>query len=88
MRTLSASRRGGVAHNRARLAGLGEGVSYLICHPAMPGEELSAITDSAHCRAFEKDFYGGPDGCMALEEEGIRTVGMRVLRDWMRSRDS
>ncbi len=75
----------GLEHNRRRLSGLGVGVTYLICHAARDGEELSAITDSAHARDFERSFYGGEAGRRALEEMGIRTVGMRALRDLTRS---
>ena len=74
----------GEAHNARRLAGLGPGVSYLICHPARGGEELSSITPDAHMRDFECDFYGGEAGRRALEREGIHTVGMRALRDLLR----
>ncbi len=75
----------GEIHNQRRLAGLAPGVSYLICHAAKGGEELSAVTpDSAHQRDFERTFYGGDAGRRALEEEGIRTVGMRPIRDLMR----
>jgi predicted glycoside hydrolase/deacetylase ChbG (UPF0249 family) len=74
----------GAAHNAKRLAGLGPGVSYLICHPARGGEELDAITEEAHMRDFEREFYGGEAGRRALEAEGIRTVGMRALRDLVR----
>ena len=75
----------GEAHNRARLAGLGVGVSYLICHPALAGEELAAITETAHMRDFERRFYGGEAGARALEAEGLRSVGMRPLRDLVRA---
>ncbi len=71
-------------HNLARLQGLGQGVSYLICHPARGGEELDAIAPEAHCRDFERTFYGGDTGYSALEELGIETIGMRALRDLMR----
>ncbi len=74
----------GLEHNRRRLAGLPRGVSYLICHPARAGEELSAATTDAHCRDFERSFYGGEEGRKALEREGIRTLGMRALRALMR----
>ena len=75
----------GEAHNRGRLVGLHPGVNYLICHAARGGEELSAVTpDSAHQRDFERQFYGGELGRTALEEEGIRTVGMREIRALMR----
>ena len=74
----------GEAHNRARLAKLGSGVSYLICHPARGGEELEAITDTAHMREFERTFYGGESGRRALAEAGLRSVGMRALRELVR----
>jgi len=76
---------GGAEHNARRLKGLPRGVTYLICHPAKGGEELSAVTEDAHCRDFEAAFYGGEAGRRALETEGIRTVGMRPLRDLMRA---
>jgi hypothetical protein len=74
----------GAAHNARRLARLGPGLSYLICHPAQGGEELSAITPDAHARDFERSFYGGQAGSRALEAEGLRTLGMRPLRELMR----
>jgi predicted glycoside hydrolase/deacetylase ChbG (UPF0249 family) len=75
----------GEAHNRRRLAGLGRGVSYLICHPAQGGEELAAITTDGHARDFERTFYGGDAGRGALADAGIRTLGMRALRELVRS---
>jgi hypothetical protein len=76
----------GLAHNRRRLEGLGKGVSYLICHAAAGGEELSSITpDSAHQRDFERTFYGGESGRKELENAGIRTIGMRALRALVRA---
>jgi predicted glycoside hydrolase/deacetylase ChbG (UPF0249 family) len=75
----------GEAHNRGRLRGLGPGVHYLICHPARGGEELAAICPDAHCRDFEHRFYGGESGRRALADEGIRTLGMRALRELMRA---
>ncbi|MEN8181733.1 MAG: polysaccharide deacetylase family protein [Myxococcota bacterium] len=76
----------GEVHNRARLRGLRSGVNYLICHAAQGGEELRAITpDSAHQRDFEHRFYGGEAGRRALEAAGIRTVGMRAIRELMRA---
>ncbi|MDH5236050.1 MAG: ChbG/HpnK family deacetylase [Acidimicrobiia bacterium] len=76
----------GVTHNQRRLDGLGPGLNYLICHPAQRGGELEAITDSAHCREFERTFYGGPAGYDALASAGIATIGMRPLRDLLQQR--
>ncbi len=75
----------GAAHNARRLARLGSGVHYLICHPARGGEELAAIAPDAHARDFERTFYGGEPGRRALAAEGIRTIGMRPLRDLLRA---
>jgi predicted glycoside hydrolase/deacetylase ChbG (UPF0249 family) len=76
----------GLAHNRSRIDGLGAGVSYLICHPALGGEELSVITpDSAHQRDFERGFYGGEEGARVFEEAGVKRIGMRPLRDLLRN---
>ena len=77
---------GGEAHNLARIEKLCVGVSYLICHPASAGEELSAITETEHMRDFERSFYGGETGVRALADAGVQTVGMRALRDLVRSR--
>ncbi len=75
----------GAAHNAARLAAMPAGLNYLICHAARAGEELEAITDTAHAREFERTFYGGAAGAEALAAEGIATVGMRPLRDLLRA---
>jgi len=71
----------GAEHNRARLQKLDEGVTYLICHPARGGDELGSIVNEAHARDFERSFYGGEAGHRALAELGIRTSGMRALRE-------
>jgi len=76
---------GGEAHTRARLDRIGPGIHYLITHPAKDGEELRAIAPDAHARAFEHQFYGSARGREALAREGIRTLGMRALRDLVRS---
>lgn len=74
----------GPAHTRRRLDRIGRGVHYLITHPAKDGEELRAIAPDAHARAFEYEFYGSAAGREALERQGIRTVGMRPLRELFR----
>jgi predicted glycoside hydrolase/deacetylase ChbG (UPF0249 family) len=74
----------GEAHNAARIAGLKPGLTYLVSHPARAGEELSAIAPEAHCRDFERSFYGGEAGAKALADAGARPIGMRALRDLVR----
>lgn len=75
----------GQTHNERRLRNLRPGLNYLICHPAQAGDELSAITSTAHNRDFERTFYGGQTGRVALAEAGVETIGMRPLRDILRS---
>jgi len=79
----------GPGHNRMRIGRLPRGVSYLICHPARGGEELEHVCPHhAHQRDFERRFYGGADGAAALAEAGIRTLGMRPLRELLRGGDA
>ena len=75
----------GSAHNAARLEAMGPGLNYLICHAAQGGDELDAITRTAHAREFERTYYGGPEGREALAAAGIATIGMRPLRDLLRT---
>ncbi len=76
----------GLAHNRKRLARLGPGLNWLLCHAALGGDELTAVTPgSAHARDFERTFYGGEAGRQAFQEAGLHTVGMRPLRELVRS---
>jgi len=75
----------GETHNVRRIGELGAGLNYLICHPAQGGDELSAITDTAHQRDFERQFYGGEAGRAALSEADVETIGMRQLRDLLRA---
>jgi predicted glycoside hydrolase/deacetylase ChbG (UPF0249 family) len=74
----------GETHNLDRLARLGPGISYLICHPARDGVELRAISPDAPLRDFERRFYGGEPGRLALEQANLRTLGMRPLRSLLR----
>lgn len=72
---------GGEAHTRKRLAGLAPGVTFFITHPARDGDELRAIAPDHHARGFEHRFYGSEAGRAALAAAGLRTIGMRALRD-------
>ena len=77
---------GGQAWNLKRIEGLRPGLNWLVCHAAEGGEELSSITPKdAHHREFELGFYGGEAGREALVAAGVKTIGMRPLRDLMRA---
>jgi predicted glycoside hydrolase/deacetylase ChbG (UPF0249 family) len=75
----------GERHTTARLERVGVGLTYFIIHPAKDGEELRAISPDAHARAFEHRFYGSAQGRERFEKEGIRSVGMRPLRELIRA---
>ena len=74
----------GRAHNARRLEKLVPGLNYLITHCARGGEELEAITRDWRQRDEEHRIYS--DGTMTAElgAQGIRTIGMRPLRDLLR----
>lgn len=76
----------GAAHNRSRIDGFGPGLSYLITHCAQGGAALESITPDWRQRDEERRIYS--DGSMAahLREAGVVTIGMRPLRELMRSR--
>jgi hypothetical protein len=75
----------GHPHNSQRLDRLGAGLNYLITHCARGGDELESITDDWRQRDEEHRIYS--DGTMSAEfdKRGIRTIGMRPLRDLVRS---
>jgi hypothetical protein len=74
----------GLKHNTQRIDGLGPGLSYLITHCAEGGPELESITADWRQRDEEHRIYS--DGSMArvFEDRGVRTVGMRAIRDLLR----
>ncbi|GIW39449.1 MAG: carbohydrate deacetylase [Candidatus Binatia bacterium] len=76
----------GLEHNLRRIDRLPRGLSYLITHCARGGEELRGFAPDWRQRDEECRIYS--DGTMerAFEERGIRTAGMRALRDLLRSR--
>jgi hypothetical protein len=76
---------GGEAHTKRRLDRLAPGLTYLIIHPAKDGDEIRAISPDAHARTFEHEFYGSARGREAFATAGIKTLGMRPLRDLYRS---
>ncbi len=76
----------GLAHNIARVERLGPGLSYLITHCAEGGPELESITHDWRQRDEEHRIYS--DGSMQreLDRFGIRTSGMRPLRDYLNAK--
>jgi hypothetical protein len=75
----------GLSHNRARVAGLGPGLAYLITHCAVGDEALAAITPDWRQRGEECELYAGCAMSRVLAEAGCATIGMRPIRDWYRA---
>ncbi|MGH9886918.1 MAG: polysaccharide deacetylase family protein [bacterium] len=71
----------GLAHNSARIDRLGPGLAYLITHCAEGGPELEAITHDWRQRDEEHRIYSDGSMAKALSTRGMRTTGMRPLRD-------
>ncbi|WP_199614349.1 polysaccharide deacetylase family protein [Paenibacillus alkalitolerans] len=67
-----------------RLSGLGPGVTELIIHPALPTEELQAITPDWEKRYWDFQLFGDPDIRGVLRSEGIRMIGWRTLQSVQR----
>jgi predicted glycoside hydrolase/deacetylase ChbG (UPF0249 family) len=83
--SLSFSPGSGREHNVRRLEAIEPGLTYLITHCAAGGAELESITpEDGPRRAEEAEIY--TDGTMAREfaDRGMRLLGMRQLRAWMR----
>jgi predicted glycoside hydrolase/deacetylase ChbG (UPF0249 family) len=76
----------GAEHNRARLKKLGGGLSDLITHCAQGDDELASICPDWRQRDEEHRIYSDGTMAAAIEAEGIRTIGMRPLRDTLRKR--
>jgi predicted glycoside hydrolase/deacetylase ChbG (UPF0249 family) len=76
----------GLAHNSARLGRLGPGLGYLITHCAEGGAELESITRDWRQRDEEHRIYSDGSMADAFERNGIRTSGMRPLRDRLNAR--
>ncbi len=78
----------GAEHNRSRVRGFGPGLCYLITHCAAGGAELEAITQDWRQRDEEHRLYS--DGSMArvFAQPDVRTIGMRPLRELLRSEGS
>jgi hypothetical protein len=73
----------GLEHNRARIAGLASGISYLMVHCAQGGDQLSSITHDWRQRDEERRIYSDGSMAKAFAAENIQTIGMRPLRELM-----
>ena len=74
----------GREHNARRLDGFGPGLAYLITHCALGDAELEGITGDWRQRDEEHRIYSDDTMRREIEARGIRTIGMRPLRDLLR----
>lgn len=63
------------------------GVTELLFHPSLESEELKSITDSWQARIFEFDIFRDEEVKALIQEEGIKVIGWRELRDIQRNRN-
>jgi predicted glycoside hydrolase/deacetylase ChbG (UPF0249 family) len=75
----------GAEHNARRVEGFGPGLSWLLIHAARRGPELESITPDWRQRDEERRIYS--DGTMerTFSRAGVRPIGLRPLRDLIRS---
>ncbi len=67
------------------LADLPAGLSYFILHPAVDSPELRAITpEDWRARAADYQAFTSPELARIVRDSGVRVIGWRVIRDWMR----
>lgn len=76
----------GLEHNSRRLQKLAGGLSYLITHCAQGGPELEGITADWRQRDEEHRIYSDGSIQRVLEAGDLHTIGMRPLRELLRSR--
>ena len=69
------------------LRSLRPGVTEIYIHPAMPTDEIKAMTGSWPERAADHEFFANdPSFRQIVKEQGIVLIGYRVIRDAQRAR--
>ncbi len=67
---------------RDLIAGIKPGLTHLLFHPAVMGEELNAITaDSAPSRNADYEAFSDPDLKQFIDSQGVHHIGYRELKD-------
>lgn len=61
--------------------GIQPGLTHLLFHPAITGDELAAIANTYDSRHADYLFWRNPDNRRYIEEAGIRLIGYRQLRE-------
>ena len=71
---------------RSIFAGIADGLTYLALHFNAPGDFETIAPDSARFRTEEYQLFRGPRIGEWVQEFGLEVIGMRALRDEIRSR--
>ncbi|MBN2084067.1 MAG: polysaccharide deacetylase family protein [Anaerolineales bacterium] len=72
---------------RRALAALPPGLSYFVLHPACDTPELRAITpEDWRARAADYQAFTSSELRNFVRDSGLKVIGWRVLRDWMRKK--
>jgi predicted glycoside hydrolase/deacetylase ChbG (UPF0249 family) len=61
------------------------GITHLLLHPAIPGYDIEAITDSAPYRTADYQTFLRPELKAYIADQGIHLIGYRHLRDLIRN---
>lgn len=71
------------AFYRDLISGIRPGLTHLLFHPAMDGEELRAIADTFESRHADYIAWSEPDLKHFIEDAGIKHIGYRDLKNAM-----
>lgn len=66
------------------LKNLSPGVTEIYIHPAVNGEELARVTNSAKSRQLDIDIFCDPELKQVVEEQNIKVIDFTSLRKWQR----
>jgi predicted glycoside hydrolase/deacetylase ChbG (UPF0249 family) len=69
---------------RELIAGLPAGLTMIALHPTRSGEIVAIVPAKAHFRTEEYRLLKNPDFKKFVAAQGIRPIGFRPLRDWLR----
>ncbi|NOY76849.1 MAG: ChbG/HpnK family deacetylase [Calditrichaeota bacterium] len=60
------------------------GVTEIIIHCGLPTDEMKAVTTSWDRRTADHDIFTDPRMLQFIQEQGVKLIGWRTLRDWQR----
>jgi predicted glycoside hydrolase/deacetylase ChbG (UPF0249 family) len=73
------------AYFKRLFAELRPGLTHFLIHPALPSDEVSAMTEDAHLRAKDYELFRDRSMAEELARLGVNTIGYRAIRDAYRS---